>query len=103
MSPINEVYNNIRTFEGGVTNVGYDIDGRIIAARVTPNAYKDPNLNKWVYDYKLEEGYIDDAGDFVPVALTNMNNLRNAQLNQLINSGFMNSVINYTKNTAPGF
>lgn len=103
MSPSNEIYDNIRNFREGITPMGKDQQGRIIAAKVTPKPYKDETDNKWKYEYDLEEGYIDPSGQFIPTGKTDMSNIRKFQNKQLINSNFINSRIDYTKTAEPSF
>lgn len=102
MSPLNEVYENIRNFKEGITPVGYDSNGNMIAAKVTPNVYKNENTGEWEYDWKLEQGYVtedgfDSKGD-IPIGY-----IENMQLNQLKKSKLINSRIDYTRNTEPSF
>jgi hypothetical protein len=100
-TPTKEVYDNIRNLRTGITPIGLDADGKQVAVRVVPDVTKD-DKGKWVYDYKLEEGYQTKDG-FQKTGNTSMEELRKFQLNQLMDSNFINSQINYTKNTAPSF
>jgi hypothetical protein len=110
MAPTNDVYNTIRGMQGGAVYIGDDPDGRNVAVNVVPDISQDSKTKKWQYDYQLEGGYLDENGNFVPnkdeegnTEIVTMSQLKNMQMNRLVNSKLINSVMNYTKNTAPGF
>jgi hypothetical protein len=111
MSPTNDVYDNIRSFKHGITPLGVDAEGRQIGVEVIPSIQQDPNSKKWVYEYQLNQGYITPDGkltspdplhpDGIP---TNIDRVGQMQLNRLLNSGYINSEVNFTNdNTAPSF
>ena len=110
MSPTNDVYNVIRNMQGGVVGIGEDAQKRTIGIKVVPNVSQDPKTKKWDYDYQLEGGYIEN-GEFIPSVnpetnekeYVSMDQLRQMQMNRLVNSELINSAMNYTKNTAPSF
>ena len=110
MSPTNDVYNVIRNMQGGVVGIGEDRDKRSIGIKVVPNVSQNPETKKWDYDYQLEAGYIEN-GEFIPSVnpetnekeYVSMAQLRQMQMNRLVNSELINSAMNYTKNTAPSF
>jgi hypothetical protein len=109
MSPAKEIYENIRLFKPGVTPVGADANGNVVAARVIPNAYKNKNTNKWEYTYSLQEGHVVN-GEFIPALdskgnpkETTMERIKAMQLRQLEHSGYINTSFNATNPSDQGF
>jgi hypothetical protein len=111
MAPTNDVYNNITNFQGGITPLGKDANGRVIAVEVVPNIQKDPHSGKWVYDYEINQGYLGPDNKLTtddplhPNGIpTSIQEIGNMQLKRLRNSGYLNSEVNFTnENTAPSF
>lgn len=95
MSPSNDIYNAIRTFESATVLVGYDENENGVYVHVTPKAYKNPNTKKWEYDHSLQRGFIQN-NEFVPTDDIEMEDILRAQHRLLKNTYETFTNINYT-------
>lgn len=111
MSPLNEVYDNVRNFKEGLVPIGYDqATGRQAAVQTIPKPAKNEQTGKWEYNYELRQGWIDESGQFVPIMdergnplKTTMQQLEKYQMKELERKNIVNSNITATTPTKGGY
>ena len=108
-TPLNEVYNNVKNFKEGVVPLPIESsNGLQVVIKTVPKAVKN-DKGVWEYDYELQEGWVTPDGSFVPnynndgsIKKASMDQLKEYQWNQLINSKLVDSRKDYSPKAKQG-